>query len=132
MNDEELIKEINMLKAELEKTKSELTETKEHFKKYYKNHKEENTSIKNMDVIAGFVSEKIRKTGHDKCNIKKKTLLYEFKDWLRDNNYKTNNPKSEEIYEYMKKNFGSPHEVRGWVGLEIVHDDNLDIIDELL
>ena len=50
MNDEELIKEINMLKAELEKTKIELTETKEHLKKYtapsnmkkyYQNHKEE-------------------------------------------------------------------------------------------
>ena len=50
MNNEELIKEINMLKVELEKTKSELTETKEHLKKYtaplnmkkyYQNHKEE-------------------------------------------------------------------------------------------
>jgi len=30
MNDEELIKEINMLKIELEKTKSELTKTNKH------------------------------------------------------------------------------------------------------
>ena len=50
MNNEELIMEINMLKAELEKTKNELIETKEHLKKYtapptmkkyYQNHKEE-------------------------------------------------------------------------------------------
>jgi len=50
MNNEELIKEINILKVELEKTKNELVETKEHLKKYtapsnmkkyYQNHKEE-------------------------------------------------------------------------------------------
>jgi len=50
MNNEELIKEINILKGELEKTKNELVETKEHLKKYtapsnmkkyYQNHKEE-------------------------------------------------------------------------------------------
>jgi hypothetical protein len=50
MNNEELIKEINMLREELEKTKDELIETKEHLKKYtspsnmkkyYQNHKEE-------------------------------------------------------------------------------------------
>jgi chromosome segregation and condensation protein ScpB len=34
MDNEELIKEINMLKEELEKTKTELIETKEHLKKY--------------------------------------------------------------------------------------------------
>jgi len=50
MNNEELIKEISILKAELEKTKIELVETKEHLKKYtapsnmkkyYQNHKED-------------------------------------------------------------------------------------------
>ena len=50
MDNEDLIKEINILKAELEKTKNELVETKEHLKKYtapsnmkkyYQNHKEE-------------------------------------------------------------------------------------------
>lgn len=50
MNNEELINEINALKDELEKTKNELIETKEHLKKYtspsnmkkyYQNHKEE-------------------------------------------------------------------------------------------
>ena len=50
MNNEELINEINALKDELEKTKNELIETKEHLKKYtspsnmkkyYENHKEE-------------------------------------------------------------------------------------------
>ena len=50
MNNEELIKEINILKGELEKTKNELVETKEHLKKYtapsrsktyYENHKDE-------------------------------------------------------------------------------------------
>ena len=34
MNNEELIKENILLKEELEKTKNELTETKEHLKKY--------------------------------------------------------------------------------------------------
>jgi len=34
MNNEELINEISILKAELEKTKFELVETKEHLKKY--------------------------------------------------------------------------------------------------
>lgn len=34
MDNEDLIKEINILKAELEKTKNELVETKEHLKKY--------------------------------------------------------------------------------------------------
>ena len=50
MNNEELIKENILLKEELEKTKNELIETKEHLKKYtapsnmkkyYENHKEE-------------------------------------------------------------------------------------------
>jgi len=50
MTNEEFIKEINFLKTELEKTKKELIETKEHLKKYtapsnmkkyYQNHKEE-------------------------------------------------------------------------------------------
>ena len=50
MTNEEFIKEINFLKTELEKTKNELIETKEHLKKYtapsnmkkyYQNHKEE-------------------------------------------------------------------------------------------
>ena len=50
MTNEEFIKEINFLKTELEKTKNELVETKEHLKKYtapsnmkkyYQNHKEE-------------------------------------------------------------------------------------------
>ena len=50
MDNEKLIKEINLLKEELEKTKTELIETKEHLKKYtapsnmkkyYQNHKEE-------------------------------------------------------------------------------------------
>ena len=48
MTNEEFIKEINFLKTELEKTKNELIETKEHLKKYtapersktfYENHK---------------------------------------------------------------------------------------------
>ena len=34
MTNEEFIKEINFLKTELEKTKNELIETKEHLKKY--------------------------------------------------------------------------------------------------
>ena len=59
MNNEELIKEINILKGELEKTKNELVETKEHLKKYtapsnmkkyYQNHKEE-------------IKEKVKKYG---------------------------------------------------------------------
>jgi len=50
MNNEEFINQINTLKEELEKTKNELIETKEHLKKYtapsnmkkyYQNHKEE-------------------------------------------------------------------------------------------
>ena len=50
MTNEEFIKEINFLKTELEKTKNELIETKEHLKKYtapsnmkkyYEKHKEE-------------------------------------------------------------------------------------------
>ena len=50
MNNEELINENNLLKAELEKIKNELLETKEHLKKYtapsnkkiyYENNKEE-------------------------------------------------------------------------------------------
>lgn len=50
MNVEDLIKENNALKEELEKIKNELVETKEHLKKYtapsrckifYENHKEE-------------------------------------------------------------------------------------------
>lgn len=50
MNNEDLIKAINLLKEELEKTKNELKETKEHLKKYtspsnmkkyYQTHKEQ-------------------------------------------------------------------------------------------
>lgn len=50
MNNEELVKEISLLKEELQKTKYELLQTQEHLKKYtapsnmkkyYENHKEE-------------------------------------------------------------------------------------------
>jgi len=50
MSNEELVKEIIILKEELEKTKNELNQTKEHLKKYtspsnmkkyYQNHKED-------------------------------------------------------------------------------------------
>jgi hypothetical protein len=76
MNNEELLKEINLLKEELEKTKIELAETKEHLKKYtspanmkkyYQNHKDE---------IIKRVKEHKEKTGYKPVIDKEKRKEY--------------------------------------------------------
>ena len=68
MNNEELIKENILLKEELEKTKNELIETKEHLKKYtapsnmkkyYENHKEEiKQKVKEYKINTNYVVPK--------------------------------------------------------------------------
>jgi len=38
-------------------------------------------------------------------------------------------PKGEELYEYMTKKFGSSHSSKGWIGLEIVREEEEDVLD---
>jgi P4 family phage/plasmid primase-like protien len=76
-----------------------------------------------QDHIAAFISDKIRKTNNPKQCIKKKSLLIEFTEWFKQEQGARRMPKGEELYECMTKKFGSSHSSKGWVGLEIIRDE---------
>jgi P4 family phage/plasmid primase-like protien len=82
-----------------------------------------------QDHIAAFVSDKIRKTNDTKQSIKKKSLLIEFTEWFKQEQGSRKMPKGEELYEYMTKKFGSSHSSKGWIGLEIVREEEDDVLD---
>lgn len=85
-----------------------------------------------QDHIAAYVYEKIRKTNNLNQIIKKKSLIEDFKEWFQLDQGTRKIPKSEELYEYMNKKFGTPNS-KGWVGLEFIRDEEVDedIIDEI-
>ena len=85
-----------------------------------------------QDHIAAFVSDRIRKTENTKQNIKKTSLLEEFKIWFQQEQGSRKMPKGEELHEYMSKKFGPCHKTKGWVGLEFIRDEEEeDIIDSI-
>ena len=86
-----------------------------------------------QDHISAFIYDKIRKTNNTKHTVKKKSLLVEFTDWFRQQQGSRKMPKGEELYEYMDKKFGSCHSSKGWLGVEIVRDedDEEDIINNI-
>jgi P4 family phage/plasmid primase-like protien len=86
-----------------------------------------------QDHIAAFVSDRIKKTDNPKQNIKKTSLLEEFKIWFQQEQGSRKMPKGEEIYEYMTKKFGSCHKTKGWIGLEFIREEEEeeDIIDTI-
>ena len=86
-----------------------------------------------QDHIAAFVSDRIKKTDNPKQNIKKTSLLEEFKIWFQQEQGSRKMPKGEEIYEYMTKKFGLCHKTKGWVGLEFIREEEEeeDIIDSI-
>jgi len=85
-----------------------------------------------QDHIAGFVLERIKRTGDTKQSIKRKSLLTDFQEWFKQEHGSRKMPKGEELYEYMNKKFGTPNSTKGWIGLEFVREeDEDDIIDNL-
>jgi P4 family phage/plasmid primase-like protien len=85
-----------------------------------------------QDHIAAFVVDKIKKTNNTKQNIKKNSLLEEFKIWFQQEQGSRKMPKGEELYEYMNKKFGSSHKTKGWLGLEFIREEEEeDIIDSI-
>lgn len=81
-----------------------------------------------QDHIAAFVSDRIKRTDNTKQNIKKTSLLEEFKIWFQQEQGTKKMPKGEEIYEYMNKKFGNCHKSKGWVGLEFIREEEEDDI----
>jgi P4 family phage/plasmid primase-like protien len=83
-----------------------------------------------QDHIAAFIYDKIRKTNNPKQCIKKKSLLIEFTEWFKQEQGTRKMPKGEELYEYMTKKFGASHSSKGWVGLEIIREEEEeDVMD---
>jgi P4 family phage/plasmid primase-like protien len=84
-----------------------------------------------QDHISAFITEKIRQTNNPKQVLKKRSLLEEFTNWFKQEQGTRKMPKGEELYEYTTKKFGNLKST-GWVGLEIVReDDEGDILDTL-
>ena len=85
-----------------------------------------------QDHISAFVSDRIKKTDNPKQNIKKTSLLEEFKNWFQQEQGTRKQPKGEEIYEYMNKKFGTCHKTKGWIGLEFIREEEEeDLIDSI-
>ena len=85
-----------------------------------------------QDVIAGFMSEMIAKTGNPKDRIKKQELAHQFKIWYQQEQQSGKLPKSQEIYEMMDKKYGVCKST-GWKGVKINYSyaEEADEIDEL-
>ncbi len=92
---------------------------------------ESNKYRKGQDHISAFISERIRKTGNPKHSIKKTSLVEEFKLWFQQEQGSRKVPKGEELYDYMNKRFGSCHKTKGWVGVEIIREEEeeTDLLD---
>jgi putative DNA primase/helicase len=85
-----------------------------------------------QDHISAFIVEKVRKTNNTKQSIKKRSILLEFTEWFKQEHGSRKMPKSEELYEYMNKKFGTPNSTKGWVGIEIIREEEEeDILDNL-
>jgi P4 family phage/plasmid primase-like protien len=85
-----------------------------------------------QDHIAAFVFDRIKKTDNPKQNIKKTSLLEEFKIWFQQEQGTRKQPKGEELYEYMNKKFGSCHKTKGWIGLEFIREEEEDDLINIL
>ena len=79
-----------------------------------------------QDHISAFILEKIRKTNNTKQSIKRRSILTEFTEWFKQEHGSRKIPKGEELYEYMNKKFGTPHSTKGWVGIEIIREEEED------
>ena len=83
-----------------------------------------------QDVIAGFMSEMIAKTGNTKDRIKKQELTQQFKIWYQQEQQSGKLPKSQEIYDVMDKKFGLCKST-GWQGVKIKYMEEADEIEDL-
>jgi P4 family phage/plasmid primase-like protien len=86
---------------------------------------------KGQDHIAAFVNEKIRKTGDPKIYLGKQSLSEEFKKWYLVEQGDKKPPKLTELSEYMDKKFGPCVKSKGWRGIELIHPEIGDDIEEL-
>ena len=83
-----------------------------------------------QDVIAGFMSEMIAKTGNTKDRIKKQELAQQFKIWYQQEQQSGKLPKSQEIYDVMDKKFGICKST-GWQGVKIKYTEEADEMEDL-
>jgi len=85
-----------------------------------------------QDHISAFILEKVRKTNNTKQFVKKRSILLEFTEWFKQEYGSRKMPKGEELYEYMNKKFGTPNQAKGWVGIEIIREEEEeDILNNL-
>lgn len=103
MNNEELIKEINILKEELEKTKNELVETKEYLEKYRKQ-------------IIAYIAKELKGTV-DNMND------YEL-------NFELQHPSDEQLFQsvHIASPFSETNQVQLKCPIQVNHLDNPDCI----
>jgi P4 family phage/plasmid primase-like protien len=78
-----------------------------------------------QDHLAGFVEEKVFKTGDKTDFIKKSDLASEFKLWFQESQGLRKAPKGLELYEYMDKRFGKCT-YKGWRGVKLKLVDEED------
>ena len=84
---------------------------------------------KGQDHISAFINEKILKTSNKKDKIGKQGLTQGFKQWFEQTQGSRKTPKSEELYEYMTKQFGQPKPT-GWYGVKFIQPEEEDEDDE--
>ena len=71
---------------------------------------------KGQDHIAGFITEKVVKTGNKEDRVGKNGLYNEFKIWFQQEQGSRKIPKGQELYDYMDKKFGQCTP-KGWLGV---------------
>ena len=84
---------------------------------------------KGQDHIAGFISERIVKTGNSNEKIGKVSLYHEFKLWFQQEQGSRKMPKGEELYSCMEKKFGL-YKKNGWYGIRFVLNEEADEMAE--
>jgi P4 family phage/plasmid primase-like protien len=77
---------------------------------------------KGQDHIAGFITEKIIKTGNKTDKIGKAGLYQDFKIWFQQEQGNRKIPKGQELYDFMDKKFGQ-HGPKGWLGVTFVKSE---------
>ena len=84
-----------------------------------------------QDHISSFVNEMVLKTDNQKDSIKKNELNNQFKLWFQNEQGNRKIPKSQELYDYMEKKFGTCKQKFGWTGVKLYYPEKTDLIEEI-
>jgi hypothetical protein len=86
---------------------------------------------KGQDHISAFINERIQKTGIETDKIGKHGLVEDFKLWFQRELGSKKIPKSEELYEYMTKKYGTCSK-KGWIGVKFIQEEEEeDVINNI-